>query len=154
MSTIPAVLISIALFVLALAPLAVAYRYPRARVPAALIYGLLLVGLTVRHTGLSFGNVPSATAATAEPGAIAGAGAGAGAAPSANDEELVERCTEALQMAEEGMVIRDMSDPARLVVNASLWAQLPDFVKETMVLCVEKSQPGGPSAADIEIVEE
>jgi hypothetical protein len=144
MSTILAILLSFALIVLALAPLVVAYRFPTARVPVALLYAVLLMGLAVYHTGLSFDRIRPPTAAAAGPGTVSQEG----------DEELTERCAEALEMAEEGSLIRDKSDPQRLVVDRALWAQVPDFVKETLVLCIERSRPAGQSDAAIEIIEE
>ena len=139
---IAAILLSFALILVFLAPLGVAYWKPGARLPVALLYGVLLSGLALYHTGLSFAPARMQPAATAaEP-------------PMAESDELTQRCTEALEMAENGSIIRDRSDLERIVVDRTLWSQMPDFVKEGLVRCLELSGPAGRSGADIEIVEE
>jgi hypothetical protein len=145
MSTIPAILLSFGLIALALAPCAAAYQYPRARLPAALLYGVMLTALAVHHTGLSLGGVDVPTVAAAAPGA---------APLSDQNEELSQRCSEAVDMAEQGSLIRDKSNPQRVVVDRALWAQLPAFVKETLVLCLERSRPAAQAGTDLEIIGE
>jgi hypothetical protein len=145
MSTIPAIVVSFVLIALALAPLVAAYRYPRARLPAALLYGMMLTGVAVYYTGLSLGGVSVPTVAGNTPGP----------APTTEEgQELTQRCREALEMAEQGSLIRDKSDPQRLVVDRALWGQLPAFVKETLVLCLERSRPPAQAGTAIEVIEE
>jgi hypothetical protein len=146
MSTILAVSLAFALFVVAAAPLAATYWKPRARLPAALFYGALLLGVAVHHTGISFGRVSQSAAALTTP---------AVPVPTAGEsEELTERCAEALDLAERGSIIRDRSDPQRLIVDRVLWNQMPEFVQQTLVVCLKDARPSGGSEAEIEIVEE
>src|SRR5690554_959687 len=97
MSTISAVTIGIALFVAAFAPLLLAYRWPAARVPAACLYALLLVGLAINHVGLSFGDT---SRARIEP-------TGQQAAGEPSNDELLQRCNQVLVAAEQGSLILD-----------------------------------------------
>lgn len=143
MSTLPAILLGLALFAGAFAVLAVAYWKPGARLPAALLYGLLLLGLAVYHTGTWFEPVQQRSPAPT-------------AAEFANtpaSDELTRRCAEALEAAESGSLIRDRSNPERLVVDRALWRQMPDSVKQAIVLCLENARPPGGSETEIEIVE-
>lgn len=143
MSTIAAILLGLALLLVVVAPLGIAYWKPGARLPVALLYGVLLSGLAVHHTGLSFAGVTPTAAA----GTIA-------ALPAADSDELRRRCAEAVVMAERGSIILDRSEPGRVVVDRALWNQVPEFVREGMLRCLEISRPAGQEDVGIEIVEE
>jgi hypothetical protein len=145
MSTVVAISLAFALFVLAFAPLAAAYWKPKARLPAALLYGSLLLGVTVHHTGTSFGRFDQPALAPATPAASVSVG---------ESEELTQRCAEALDLAERGSIIRDRSNPERLVVDRELWNQMPEFVQQALIVCLKDARPSGGSEAEIEIVEE
>jgi hypothetical protein len=116
---------------------------------AALFYGSLLLGVAVHHTGTSFGRVSQPAPALTTPAVPVGAGE-----PAGESEELTQRCTEALDLAERGSIIRDRSNPERLVVDRVLWNQMPEFVKEALIVCLKDARPSGGSEAGIEIVEE
>jgi disulfide bond formation protein DsbB len=144
MSTLSAILLGLALFVGAIAPLALAYRNPRVRLLAALFYGFLMLGLTLYHTGIRF-----------EPGyQRSPAPTAAGFTNALAPDELTQRCTEALEAAENASLIRNRSNPERLVVDRALWRQMPDSVKQAIVMCLENSRPPGGSESEIEIIEQ
>lgn len=137
-----AIVVTCVLVVALVVPLALAYRYPKTRAPVALLYGVLLAGLTVHHVGLSFGAVQPVAAAV--PGEIA-----------VNDSgELKERCTQAIDLAKQGALIRDSSSPDRLVVDGALWKQLPDDVQKVLVMCVERTRQPGQGTGNIEVVQQ
>ena len=145
MSTTVAILLVFALVVLILAPVAVAYRKPAARLPVAAVYGVLLSGLALYHTGTSFARVVPLPGGTATP---------AGEVSMPDTDEVAGRCTEALEMADKGSIIRDRSNLGRVVVAAELWNQLPDMVKQGLVRCLEIAAPADQADVTVQIVEQ
>jgi hypothetical protein len=55
--------------------------------------------------------------------------------------EAAGMCGEVVRLSERGRVILNRSNPQRMVVNGSLWRQLPREAQQSIVQCVELMRP-------------
>jgi hypothetical protein len=55
--------------------------------------------------------------------------------------EAAGMCGEVIRLSERGRVILDRSSPQRLVVNDSLWQQIPPEARQSIVQCAELMRP-------------
>ena len=99
-------------------------------------YGALAMALLAWHVGFGLGPMPSG-ASLVRPTA----------APPSGD-----RCEEILRTAERGRIILDRSNPSRLVVSETLWAQVPEAVRTAIVDCAQTVRPAGADGA-VEVVQ-
>jgi len=99
-------------------------------------YCALSAALLAYYVGFSVGPMPDRAA-------IAGP---IDAAPSG------DRCEQALDAAQRGGIVIDRSNPNRLVVNQSLWDQIPADMRTVLTQCAESLRPEGSSAAPLQVV--
>lgn len=63
------------------------------------------------------------------------------AMPSLESKEGAGMCAEVLRVSEQGGLIRDRSNPNRLVVDGSLWGRVPETARSAIVQCAESARP-------------
>jgi hypothetical protein len=61
-------------------------------------------------------------------------------------------CAQMLRVSEQGQLILDRSDPARLVVSEALWPRVPSQVQRTIVDCVRSARPPGVRWVPMKVV--
>jgi hypothetical protein len=131
MSTFVAVLCALGLYC-ALALPAVLSLYARAGLLSLVFYGAAGLALGAHHVGFDVGR--------ARPQVQLGAG---GQFPEG-------ACEQALSASQDAGLLLDRRDPARIVVNGSLWQQLPQQVRDVLVGCLGEAAPEG---AEVQIIE-
>jgi hypothetical protein len=62
-------------------------------------------------------------------------------------------CGEILRISEEGGLIRDRSDPARMVVDETLWSRVPAHAQRELVRCAELALGEGEHQGSVTVVE-
>jgi len=125
----------IVLFVVAvvMVPVLLAHRRPRLAWSVAGLYVAAFLALVV--TGSDFSRSPPVLVARSS-------APGAEAAPSG-------ACGEALSVAEQVGIIRERTEPSRVVVSRSLWEQLPEEAREALAACLRVGRPEGETAVQI-----
>lgn len=124
----------LALYGLLLLPVLVAYFRPKAGLAAAGIYVLGLLFLV----GAQWGS--SASAVSVEGAVVRAEAEGPGE----------EACAQVLELTDRSGIVRTRQPPDRVVVDRSVWGQLPDQTRATLVSCFRRVADG----AEVEIVEE
>ena len=61
-------------------------------------------------------------------------------------------CAQILRVSEQGQLIVDRSDPARLVVSGALWPRVPPEVQRSIVECVKNSRPAAARGTAMQVV--
>lgn len=136
MPTILAILLAALLALAVAAPALIAYRRGDMGWRTGMFYGALSAVLLAWHVGFSVGPMPERSA-LARPAA---------------DAPGSDRCTQALDAAQRGGIVLDRSNPARLVVNPSVWDQIPADIRAALTQCAETVRPAGQRDAPIEVV--
>ena len=100
-------------------------------------YAATMIVLVAWHVGLSVGPL-SATGGLMRPpvGAVDGT-----------------RCEQALTAAERAGIILDRSNPSRLIVRRTIWAEIPEEVRTALAQCVETARPDAAGAGTVEVIE-
>lgn len=138
-TSVSAILASVglfALFILIAAPGVLALSRPGSRRIAVPLYLVLVVGLATYHAGVPFSGEAS----------LPVAGGSSGQAPAG-------LCQQAIRQSEQAGLILNRANPERVVVSRSLWAQLPQQVKDGVVLCLQRPATDGAEAITVQIVE-
>jgi len=135
MSTILAIALTALLALAIAAPALIGYLRGDVGWRTGSFYGLLGAGLMAYYVGFSIGPLPDRAA-------IAGP---VGGTPSS------DRCEQALDAAQRGGIILDRS-PTRLVVNPSVWSQIPAEMQTALTQCAETLRPPSGDAGPIEVV--
>ena len=135
MSSFLSSLIVVALTFVALLPVAVAYRWPRAGSVVAGFYLLFFFGLILARSDFTR-SVPEIKVA-----------------PAAVGTPPPEVCQEAIGLADQGGIILDRRTPGRVVVNGAVWRELPEQAREAIAACLGAA-PGGGAEGTVEIVEQ
>ena len=99
-------------------------------------YGVALLMLLGWHVGFAVGPMPTRAALAPQSAGPVGA----------------TRCEQALDTAERGGIVRDRSDPSRLVVDEALWQQLPEEVRVALTDCAESLRPADERDEPLEVV--
>jgi len=66
--------------------------------------------------------------------------------------EAAGMCGEVIRLSERGRVILNRSNPQRLVVNGSLWQQLPPEAQQSIVQCAELMRPAEARSGHMTVV--
>jgi hypothetical protein len=136
MSTILALLLVSLLALAVAAPALLAFLRGEVGWRTGSFYGALGAILLAWHVGFAVGPMPDAKA-------LAG--------PTA-DAPSGDRCEQALVAAERGRIILDRSDPDRLVVDPTLWEQIPADMRTALTQCADTVRPVGGRDEEIEVV--
>ena len=136
MSTILAIALTTLLALAIAAPALLGYLRGDLGWRTGTFYGALSAVLLAYYVGFSVGPMPDRAA-------IAGPMAGT---PSS------DRCAQALEAAQRGGIILDRSNPGRLVVNPSVWSQIPAEMQTALTQCAETLRPEGGSDTPVEVV--
>jgi hypothetical protein len=136
-SPILAILLISALVLAVAAPALLAFLRQDVGWRTGTFYGVAVMALLAWHVGFALGPMPTG-ASLVRPGTP-------GAAPSG------DRCEQALSTAERARIILDRSNPSRLVVSQSLWAQVPEGVRTALVDCAASLRPEG-AGGSVEVV--
>ena len=99
-------------------------------------YGAALLLLLGWHVGFALGPMP--TRAALSPRAAAAPGA--------------TQCEQALDTAQRGGIVRDRSDPSRLVVDEDLWGRIPENVRTALAACADSLRPVDGRDEPLEVV--
>ena len=135
-----------ALFLLVLAPLAVALDRERAvRLTRPLLagYALLFAALAIYEIS-PFQTREKAVLSTA--GLTATSEPGMGTTASA-------QCAQAVSQSEVAGLILDRRNPGRVIVNGRFWNQIPEQAQEALIYCLEQSRARDANSRPVEIVE-
>jgi hypothetical protein len=123
-----------ALFLVLIAPLALAAWKAASVAPIAAIYAVLLSLIAGYQSGLfSRTELPNLDVAEAAVSGMTDA-----------------QCAEILSLLDRAGAIIDRRRPPHLVVAQDRWSQLPEAGQEAVVDCVQRSWPRGAAAAQIE----
>jgi hypothetical protein len=134
MSPVLAIAAVAVLFLVLLAPLALAAWKRTNPAPVLAVYAVLLAGLVTYQSGtFAQAEVPDLAIADGAPTAIAD-----------------PQCAEILELLDGAGAIIDRSNPPRLVVAQEGWSQLPEVVQGAVLECVERSWPSGAGEAQVE----
>ncbi len=129
MSSFVAICAVSALFLVALAPLALLAIRRRPALPIALLTITFVTAAAGYQTGL-FARGDFSDLRAAE---LAGP-----VVPTA-------RCVEIITLLERAGVILDRGSPPRLLVSQAAWAQVPEEAQTVVVDCVQRTWPGSPA---------
>lgn len=136
MSTSLAIALVMAMHIIALAPLALAYWKPGLIAPLLWLLGVPLLGIATYQAGPLFGerrlDVPSGQ--------------------NRPDNASAGRCGQIITLLEREKIILDRSAPERLVVAEGIWTQLPEPVRDAVVSCVQDQRPTGAGYDPVEVV--
>jgi hypothetical protein len=136
-SPVLAILLIAALILAVAAPALLAFLRQDVGWRTGTFYGVLVMALLAWHVGFAVGPMPT--------GASLMRAGRSPVAPSADG------CEQVLSTAERGRIILDRSNPSRLVVSESLWAQIPESVRTALVDCAASLRPEGASGP-VEVV--
>jgi hypothetical protein len=62
-------------------------------------------------------------------------------------------CFEILHISRQGRLILDQSNPTQLMVDETLWARVPEEVKNAIVQCAQLSRPAELRNGPMRVVE-
>lgn len=134
MSSIVATAAMSALFLVALAPLALPVWNPKAALPIGLAWGSFTLGVAGLQAGFfQSTELPSLERVGADNGTM-----------------TRSQCAEVVRLLEEARVIL-ARDPPRLVVARAGWEQLPEEGREAVVECVSRGWPRDAGALQVEL---
>ena len=121
-----ATILSLLVYALVLAPLALVLWRPAGTAAVATFYVVLIVAISVYQAGLL---APRESVPLPKSG-------GRGTLAQGD-------CVRVLDLLRRADVIVNRDDPNRPVVNPTLWSQLPPPVRDATVACLERARPEG-----------
>lgn len=113
-------------------------RRPRAMAAIAGIYGAVILGVAVYQTGFFAGQ--TAAAQLPPPSSL----------PSASNRQ----CREIMTLLTQNRVILEEPRGDRLVVARAAWEQLPEPVRDQIVVCAEQLRPQEAMGNTLEVVQQ
>ena len=137
MSSTTATFIVLGLYALAFIPFVALIRKPALSVAIAGIAAVLALAFSVYHSGMLSNEIPERPALIEEISSADSQG---------------RQCAEAIELAERAGIIRDRSQPGRLVVQETRWKQLPQLARDALTQCVRFQGPADKREEALEIV--